>query len=49
MLRNLLSEVTENVGLFLSGMLLGVALGIIATLIGVTAYMGRENERGGRD
>jgi hypothetical protein len=44
MLRNLFSEVTGNVSLFLGGMLLGVALGIIATLIGVTAYMSKDKE-----
>jgi hypothetical protein len=49
MLRSLFSELTENIGLFLSGMLLGVAMGIIVALIGVTAYMGRENERSRRD
>jgi hypothetical protein len=42
MLRNLFSEIVENVSLFLGGMLLGVALGIIATLIGVTAYMNKD-------
>lgn len=41
MLRNLFSEVLGDVSLFLGGMLLGVALGIIATLIGVTAYMNK--------
>ncbi|WMI33699.1 membrane protein [Streptomyces phage Patelgo] len=44
MLRNLFSEVTENVSLFLGGMLLGVALGIIATLICVTAYITKDKE-----
>ncbi|AXH49209.1 hypothetical protein HWB76_gp193 [Streptomyces phage Blueeyedbeauty] len=44
------SEIVENVSLFLGGMLLGVALGIIATLIGVSAYMNKENdERSRRD
>ncbi|QQO39753.1 hypothetical protein SEA_BELFORT_68 [Streptomyces phage Belfort] len=43
-MRTLFSEIVENVSLFLSGMLLGVALGIIATLIGVTAYMNRDKE-----
>lgn len=44
MLRNLFSEVLGDVSLFLGGMLLGVALGIIATLIGVTAYMNKDKE-----
>jgi hypothetical protein len=44
MLRNLFSEVIESVSLFLGGMLLGVALGIIATLIGVTAYMNKDKD-----
>jgi hypothetical protein len=44
MLRNLFSEIIENVSLFLSGMLLGVALGTIAALIGVTAYMNKDKE-----
>ncbi|QOI67465.1 hypothetical protein SEA_BEUFFERT_64 [Streptomyces phage Beuffert] len=48
MLRNLFSEITENVSLFLGGMLLGVAMGIIVALIGVSAYMSKEkDERGG--
>ncbi|WMI33462.1 hypothetical protein SEA_KENREY_68 [Streptomyces phage Kenrey] len=38
------SEIVENVSLFLGGMLLGVALGIIATLIGVTAYINKDKE-----
>jgi len=42
MLRTLFSEITENVSLFLGGMLLGVAMGIIVTLIGVSAYMNKE-------
>lgn len=44
MLRNLFSEVLGEVSLFLGGMLLGVALGIIATLIGVTAYMNKDKD-----
>lgn len=44
MLRNLFSEVLGDVSLFLGGMLLGVALVIIATLIGVTAYMNKDKE-----
>jgi hypothetical protein len=30
--------------LFLGGMLAGVALGIIATLVGIAAYMGKDKD-----
>lgn len=42
MLRTLFSELEENVSLFLGGMALGVVLGIIATLIGIAAYMNKD-------
>lgn len=44
MLRNLFSDIVESLSLFLGGMLLGVALGIIATLIGVTAYINKDKD-----
>jgi hypothetical protein len=43
-LRTLFSNFIHDASLFLGGMLIGVALGIIATLIGVTAYMSRGND-----
>lgn len=33
-----------NINLFLGGMLMGVALGVIATLIFVSAYMSKDKE-----
>ncbi|QWT29957.1 membrane protein [Streptomyces phage TunaTartare] len=42
MLRTLFSDILNDVSLFLGGMLIGVALGIIATLVGVTAYINKE-------
>ncbi|UUG69398.1 hypothetical protein SEA_SHAM_63 [Streptomyces phage Sham] len=44
MLRTLFSDVLSDVSLFLGGMLIGVALGIIAALIGVTAYINKEKD-----
>jgi hypothetical protein len=44
MLRTLFSDILNDVGLFLSGMLAGVALGIIATLVCVTAYIGKDKD-----
>jgi hypothetical protein len=44
MLRTLFSDILNNVSLFLGGMLMGVALGIIATLVCVTAYMNKESD-----
>lgn len=50
MLKSLISDIVNDVEIFLGGVLLGVALGIIATLIGVSAYMSKENdEREGRN
>lgn len=42
MLRTLFSEFEKNVSLFIGGIALGVALGIIATLIGIAAYMNKD-------
>lgn len=42
MLRTLFSDFIDSISLFLGGMLIGVALGIIATLVGVTAYMNKD-------
>lgn len=44
MLRILFSDILNDVSLFLGGMLMGVALGIIATLIGVSAYMNKDKD-----
>jgi len=44
MLRTLFFDILNQVGLFLGGMLAGAALGIIATLVGVTAYMNKEKD-----
>jgi hypothetical protein len=44
MLRTLFSDIVHDVSLFLGGLLLGVALGIIATLICVSAYINRSKD-----
>jgi hypothetical protein len=44
MLKTLLYNIIHEMSLFLSGMLMGVALGIIATLVGVSAYMNKEKD-----
>jgi hypothetical protein len=40
----LFSDILHDVSLFLGGMLMGVALGIIATLIFVSAYIGKDKD-----
>jgi hypothetical protein len=44
MLRTLFSEFITDLSLFLGGMLIGVALGIIATLVGICAYMNKDKD-----
>ena len=47
MLKILFSEIIENVSLFLGGMLIGVTMGIVVTLICITAYINKgDDERG---
>ncbi|QNN99170.1 membrane protein [Streptomyces phage Faust] len=44
MLRTLFFEILSDISLFLAGLLAGVALGIIATLVAVTAYMSKDED-----
>lgn len=44
MLKTLFSDVLHEISLFLGGMLMGVALGIIATLIFISAYTNRSKD-----
>jgi len=43
-LKTLFSEIENDVSLFLGGMLIGVAMGIMVTLICVTAYISKDKD-----